>query len=102
MGGETGTVKGINEGEKKREKRDLKKGHVKPLSECTQSHQGALDRTRAEFCTVCGGAIVCARAHNGSVLERASMCARSHSCVCLCLGSSVQIVRSSPECNNKI
>jgi hypothetical protein len=57
---------------------------VRPLNECAQSYQGALDLIQAEVCTVCGGALMCTRAHNGSVLELAAMCARSHLCKCVC------------------
>jgi hypothetical protein len=47
---------------------------MRPLNECARSHQGALDRTRAEACTRCV-ALMRIRAHNGSEIERAAMCA---------------------------
>jgi hypothetical protein len=40
------------ESEMGKEEGDLKRGHVRVLNECDRSHQGALDRIRAEPCTV--------------------------------------------------
>jgi hypothetical protein len=58
---------------------------MRPLNECAQSNQGVLDRTHAKECTVCDGALVRTRAHGGSVLECATMCARLHSCKSVCV-----------------
>jgi hypothetical protein len=46
---------------------------VRPLNKCARSHQGALDRTQAKVCIVCGGVLVCTRAHSGSVLKCTAM-----------------------------
>jgi hypothetical protein len=35
-----------------KEEGDLKRGHVRVLNECDRSHQGALNRIRAEPCTM--------------------------------------------------
>jgi hypothetical protein len=46
------------------------KGHVMPLNVCARSHIKVCLIVFVQWCTKCGGALMYARAHNGSTLER--------------------------------
>jgi hypothetical protein len=57
---------------------------VRLVKECAQSHQGALDRTRAKACTVCGGTFLRTRSATGVRLS-VQQCALDSTCARVCV-----------------